>query len=113
MLEIHVVLYVTNSFPHTIICFLNMILEPSFIDLLSSLGLVVDQILENRDLFIQLAFVEGWNFVDVHSVRTAVNLDFQFTSLMMALSFGSTRFLKESVFSQSQVDPNISQTLAT
>lgn len=63
MLEIHVVLYVINSFPHTIICCLMMFLEPSFIHLVSGPGLVADQILENRDLFIQLVFVEGWNFV--------------------------------------------------
>lgn len=44
---------------------------------------------------------------------TALNPDFQLASLMVALSFGFSRFLKENVFSQRQVDPNIFQTLAT
>ena len=39
--------------------------------------------------------------------------DFELASLTAASSFDCSRFLKKNVFSQSQVDPDSSQTLAT
>ena len=39
--------------------------------------------------------------------------DLELASPVAAVSFDCSRFLKKNVFSQSQVDPNISQTLAT
>lgn len=67
---------------------------------------VDNQINENTDLLTQPLFPQGWHL-------GALNPDFWFALLMVALRIGFNRFLKDNMYSQSQRDPNIFQTLAT
>lgn len=100
------------SFPHAIACLLVTLLEPS-IHTVTSPVLAIDPVGENTGYPFSKYLLTSRTPGDVHSARTPLSPDLPFASRMVALGFAFSRFLKVSVFSRSQVDPNISQTLAT
>lgn len=86
--------------------------ESSFIHIVRDPVLATDDVGEKTALLMPHVFPEGQKLWCPFS-RDGCKPCFLFPSLMGALSFGFSRFLKGNVSSQSQVDANISQTLAT
>lgn len=104
--------FLPNSFPYAIFCRLVMFPESSFIHIVRDPVLATDDVGEKTALLMPHVFPEGQKLWCPFS-RDGSKSCFLSPSLMGALSFGFSRFLKGNVSSRSQVDANISQTLAT